>query len=151
MSERDRDPAGRPRNARPRDETGRPQPHGADDAPPVRQPTSPADAITLADELLVAGRPFAAHEVLEEVWHTAAPGERDLWQGLAQLCVGFTHLQRGNTRGAATLLRRGAGRLADCDGTAYDVDVQRVIVDALRVAEQIENGEPGAVSVRLGT
>jgi len=30
-----------------------------------------------------------------------------LWKGLAQLAVGLTHLDRGNLRGARTLVRRG--------------------------------------------
>ena len=58
------------------------------------------------------GRPFHAHEVLEASWKAAAAGERDLWQGLAQLAVGLTHAQRGNARGAVTLLRRGGQRMA---------------------------------------
>ena len=69
------------------------------------------DAARLADELLRAGRPFHAHEVLEASWKSAPPGERDLWQGLAQVAVGLTHAHRGNARGAVTLLRRGADRV----------------------------------------
>ena len=69
------------------------------------------DAARLADELLGAGRPFHAHEVLEASWKSAPPDERDLWQGLAQIAVGLTHAHRGNARGAVTLLRRGADRV----------------------------------------
>jgi uncharacterized protein len=69
------------------------------------------DAARLADELLRAGRPFHAHEVLEASWKSAPPDERDLWQGLAQVAVGLTHAHRGNARGAVTLLRRGADRV----------------------------------------
>jgi uncharacterized protein len=69
------------------------------------------DAAKLADELLRAGRPFHAHEVLEASWKSAPPDERDLWQGLAQIAVGLTHAHRGNARGAVTLLRRGADRV----------------------------------------
>jgi hypothetical protein len=69
------------------------------------------DAARLADELLRTGRPFHAHEVLEASWKSAAPDERDLWQGLAQVAVGLTHAHRGNARGAVTLLRRGADRV----------------------------------------
>jgi uncharacterized protein len=69
------------------------------------------DAATLADQLLRAGRPFHAHEVLEAAWKSAPPRERDLWQGLAQIAVGLTHARRGNGRGAVTLLRRGAQRV----------------------------------------
>ncbi|MEW1808906.1 DUF309 domain-containing protein [Pseudarthrobacter sp. NPDC080039] len=38
-----------------------------------------------------AGRPFAAHEVLEARWKAGPAMERDLWQGLAQICVGLAH------------------------------------------------------------
>ena len=116
--DRDRDPRGRPRNARPRDGLGRPLVRaGSSDAGPGadRIPDDLAlagpDAARLADELLRAGRPFHAHEVLEASWKTGPPGERDLWQGLAQIAVGLTHSHRGNARGAVTLLGRGAQRV----------------------------------------
>jgi uncharacterized protein len=113
---RDRDAAGRPRNARPRDALGRPLDRvGAEAAGEERVPddlvlTGP-DAARLADRLLRDGRPFHAHEVLEASWKTGPAPERDLWQGLAQIAVGLTHAQRGNARGAVALLTRGAQRV----------------------------------------
>ena len=108
---RDRDDAGRPRNARARDALGRPLARGETGETPVPDglSLSPAEALALAQRLLDSGRPFQAHEVLEASWKTAPAGERDLWQGLAQVAVGLTHAQRGNARGAVALLRRGAG------------------------------------------
>jgi uncharacterized protein len=110
---RDRDPAGRPRQARPRDAMGQPLPYGDSRGvePVPEEPLPPAEALTLAQSLLDTGRAFSAHEVLEAAWKAAPDAERDLWQGLAQICVGITHAQRGNATGAATLLDRGAGRL----------------------------------------
>ena len=110
---RDRDPAGRPRQARPRDALGRPLPYGsADGVEPVpEEPLPPAEALTYAQSLLDRGRAFAAHEVLEAAWKAAPEGERDLWQGLAQLCVAITHAARQNASGAARLLERGSARL----------------------------------------
>lgn len=85
---------------------------------------TPARAVALAQDLIDAGRPFHAHEVLEAAWKSAPAGERDLWQGLAQLAVGLTHARRGNDRGAVTLLRRGAaavgGYLATGSNPATD-------------------------------
>ncbi len=121
--DRDRDPGGRPRNARPRDGLGRPLDRagpatGADAGGGAGEDRIPddlllagPDAARLADELLRAGRPFHAHEVLEASWKTGPAGERDLWQGLAQIAVGLTHAHRGNARGAVALLRRGAERV----------------------------------------
>jgi hypothetical protein len=113
---RDRDPAGRPRNARPRDGLGRPLDRAADpgsaaDRIPDDLVITGAEAAALADRLLRDGRPFHAHEVLEAAWKYGPAGERDLWQGLAQIAVGLTHARRGNARGAVTLLTRGTQRV----------------------------------------
>ena len=115
---RDRDPAGRPRNARPRDGLGRPLDRAAADSAADAADRIPddlvitgAEAAALADRLLRDGRPFHAHEVLEAAWKTGPAGERDLWQGLAQIAVGLTHARRGNARGAVALLSRGAERV----------------------------------------
>jgi hypothetical protein len=99
----------------------------------------PAQALTLAQQLLDEGRPFHAHEVLEASWKTAPPAERDLWQGLAQIAVGLTHARRGNARGAAALLRRGAGRVAGYAGSApHDIDADAICQEARELAAHIE-------------
>jgi hypothetical protein len=114
VTDRDRDAAGRARNARPRDPLGRPLPYGAEgeERAPEGVVRPPERALVEAQELLDAGRPFHAHEVLEDAWKSAPEPERQLWRGLAQLAVGLTHAARGNARGAATLLERGAGNIA---------------------------------------
>ena len=113
MSDRDRDASGRAASARPRDELGRPLPYGV--AGVERVPDGfvlpPVEALAEAQRLLDAGRPFHAHEILEGSWKAAPAPERELWQGLAQLCVGLTHLARGNARGASALLSRAAERI----------------------------------------
>ncbi len=129
---------------RARDAAGRPVPLGSPDAVEdvPEQSREPAEALALARELLAAGRPFFAHDVLEAAWKAAPDGERALWQGLAQVCVGLTHLQRDNPVGAARLLRRGAGRLGEHAGPAYDVDVSAVAAWARTAAEAVETGTP---------
>ena len=127
---RDRNGAGRPQQARPRDATGRPLPYGdprgVEPVPEVALP--PADSLTLAQELLDAGRAFSAHEVLEAAWKAAPAEERDLWQGLAQVCVGLTHAQRGNAAGAARLLQRGVARLRPfAAAPPYGIDVAGIL------------------------
>ncbi|MFC5908928.1 DUF309 domain-containing protein [Streptacidiphilus monticola] len=111
--DRDRDAAGRARNARPRDGLGRPLPYGVPGVP--RQPEgvvrTPAEALAEAQRLLDAGLPFHAHEVLEDQWKAAPEQERRLWRALAQFAVGLTHAARGNAAGAASLLDRAAGGL----------------------------------------
>jgi hypothetical protein len=76
----------------------------------------------MAQDLLDAGRPFHAHEVLESRWKACSDAQqRPLWQGLAQLAVGLTHEARGNRTGAERLIERGRGRLAGCSHRAVDV------------------------------
>ena len=138
---RDRDAAGRARNARPRDALGRPLPRGAagDERIPDDLTLPPAQALGLAQQLLDEGRPFHAHEVLEASWKAAPPAERDLWQGLAQIAVGLTHARRGNAHGAATLLRRGADRVAGYAGSApHDIDAATIAQVAREMAARIE-------------
>jgi hypothetical protein len=127
---------------RARDALGRPVPAASPDAvePVSEAPLPPDEAVAFARSLLAVGRAFSAHEVFEASWKAAPAAERRLWQGLAQVCVGLTHLQRGNRIGAARLLRRGAGLLAERQAQ-YDVDVPRVTADALQLAQRIDAGE----------
>jgi len=139
---RDRDPAGRARNARPRDALGRPLPRGAvgDERVPDDLVLPPAESVKLAQELLDAGRPFHAHEVLEASWKAAPAEERDLWQGLAQIAVGLTHARRGNARGASALLRRGGQRISTYKHTGlYAIDVAGVYRAATELADRINS------------
>lgn len=147
MSERDRDRAGRPRSARPRDATGRPLPYGSPDAPRVADDLvlTPAQALTEAERLLVAGEPFRAHDLLEATWKAADAAEAPLWQGLAQLAVGLTHRQRGNAVGAVTLLRRGAGNVVPfAPAPPHRIDLDALVAWARALADAIEAGGPGA-------
>ena len=134
---RDRDDTGRPRQARPRDELGRPLPYGASGVEPVsEEPLPPQETVEKAVGLITEGRPFSAHEVFEARWKDAPEAERDLWQGLAQVCVGLTHAARGNTVGAARLLERGTGRLdryVAGGGPTYGHDVPAFVEDARRL------------------
>ena len=128
--DRDRDPSGRARQARPRDALGRPLPYGSPGVEPVpEEALPPEESLAEARRLVGEGRAFAAHEVLEARWKAAPANERDLWQGLAQICVALTHAARGNHVGAQRLLERGTGRLRAYDaagGTTYGLDLDAV-------------------------
>ena len=143
---RDRDPAGRARNARPRDGLGRPLPHDAEGVERVPDDLvlPPDESLVEAQRLLDLGRPFHAHEVLEGTWKAAPAAERDLWQGLAQVAVGLTHRARGNPTGASTLLQRGAARIEPYAGAPpYGIDVDGLVAAARALAaEPPVDGEP---------
>ncbi|MEJ7757523.1 MAG: DUF309 domain-containing protein [Nocardioidaceae bacterium] len=94
---RDRDADGRAHQSRPRDALGRPLPYGSTGVEPISEdPLPPLQTVDVARGLLAAGRPFSAHEVFEARWKAGPAAERDLWQGLAQICVALTHAARGN-------------------------------------------------------
>ena len=153
---RDRDAAGRARNARPRDALGRPLARDAAGQPEIAdQALPPVLALAAAQELIDSGNPFHAHEVLEAVWKAAPSAERDLWQGLAQLAVGLTHALRGNARGASALLRRGADRVRGYPAAGpYDIDVAGLVRSADLLAGRIERAgraglDPGELRLVL--
>ena len=149
---RDRDAAGRPRNARPRDALGRPLPHGAVGVEPIPDDLDipPGEALDLAQRLIDEGSPFRAHEVLEATWKAAPEPDRELWRGLAQIAVGLTHAQRGNANGARALLSRGADRVAAYATAPYGIDAPGVAAAARALVDRVGTGLPPAdLVVRL--
>lgn len=76
---------------------------------------APAEILAYAQDLLDQGLAFGAHEVLEAAWKNGPDDERMLWQGLAQLGVGITHVQRDNVQGATSLLRSASARLSSAE------------------------------------
>ncbi|HEY6812498.1 MAG TPA: DUF309 domain-containing protein, partial [Propionibacteriaceae bacterium] len=129
--DRDRDSQGRARQGRPRDRLGRPLPYGSVGVEPVpEEPLPPLATISRAHELLAEGRPFSAHEVYEARWKAGPDSERELWQGLAQLCVGITHAERSNRIGALRLIGRARRRLktySATGGPVYGLDLSKII------------------------
>ncbi|MGH2398930.1 MAG: DUF309 domain-containing protein [bacterium] len=134
VGDRDRNEQGRAQQARPRDALGRPLPYGATGVEPIsEEPLPPEATLAYARALLNQGRPFAAHEALEVRWKSCPDEERELWQGLAQLCVGLTHQARGNAVGASRLVERAADRLEAYEQDAsptYDLDLAALIACA---------------------
>ncbi|HEY9263881.1 MAG TPA: DUF309 domain-containing protein [Mycobacterium sp.] len=143
MAARDRDESGRPRNTRPRDALGRPLPPGSEGVPRIPDDLElpPAQSLIYAQDLLNRGLAFNAHEVLEAAWKNGPDGERPLWQGLAQLAVGITHVQRGNVQGAITLLRRGSTGLGTLPRPSpYSVDVDGLLRWAAALTDDLAAG-----------
>lgn len=145
MTERDRTPDGRPQNARPRDALGRPLPPGEAGVERVPEDLDLDIEGTISEgqRLLDRGYPFHAHEVFEAMWKKAPPEERPLWQGLAQLAVGLTHLLRGNPEGAVSLLRQGKARIRHYeDVPPYRLDIDGLSAWADHLLTEIDRGDP---------
>ncbi len=109
--------------------------------------------MTFAQQLLDEGLAFNAHEVLEAAWKNGPFAERMLWQALAQFAVGLTHIQRGNPKGARTLLARAVSRLTayrtDGGEAPYDIDLPGLVAHAEALLATLEaGGEPADADLR---
>jgi predicted metal-dependent hydrolase len=99
----------------------------------------PLESLAEAQRLIDLGRPFHAHEVLEGTWKAAPEGERDLWQGLAQLAVGLTHALRGNPTGAVSVVTRGRDKIAAyAEAAPYDVDITGLVAWSNQLLERLD-------------
>lgn len=150
VPERDRDPTTlRPLNARPRDRFGRPLAYGlADEMADRREPeevvASVAEALVEAARLFDEQRFFEAHEFLEYIWKSdevMAP-DRSFWKGVTQVAVGCAHTQRGNARGAVTLLERARGYMAPYPAAYQGVDAAALAAGAGQVVAQVRERGP---------
>ncbi|MCF8569926.1 DUF309 domain-containing protein [Gordonia sp. HY002] len=153
--ERDRDDDGRARNSRPRDRLGRPLPFGSIGVERIPDDLDlpPAESLTWAQDLLDQGLAFNAHEVLEGAWKSCPDEERMLWQGLAQLAVGVTHVQRGNPKGALSLFERAIRRIESHEGPVpYGIDAAGLVSYAQKAMADLRRGselEPAQLAPRL--
>jgi hypothetical protein len=86
------------------------------------------------------------------MWKATSGAHRELWQGLAQLAVGLTHAQRGNPKGAVTLLRRGADRIDPYTAEPpHGLDVAGLAGHARWLAARIERDGLGSAAVTVAS
>ena len=137
---RDRQVALSVSSERPRDRLGRPldpgDPH-AFPGVPERSEIGGTTAWNEAIDYLDRDLPFHAHEVFEQRWRCAPPGERELWQALAQWAAAITQRGRGNTVGQRRLAERARAKLDAAirrDETPAYIDVTRVLDSLAQLA-----------------
>jgi hypothetical protein len=101
----------------------------------------------LGREYVRTERYFPAHEAWETAWKQArGTDEAEFFKGLSQMGAGYVHLQRGNTHGTITLLRRASGRIAAYPDGHRDVSTQALHDRLEDDAAAVERGDlvPGA-------
>lgn len=84
---------------------------------------------------------FECHDTLEDVWTGVRGPSRDFFQGLIQVAVGFYHLGNDNRGGAATMLRRGLGRLAKYPDGYGGLELVRLRREVQEWLERVEAGD----------
>jgi predicted metal-dependent hydrolase len=124
------------RPERPRDEFGRPLPWGS----ASRLALLDYDGLSieknheLALDYFNDQQFFSAHEAWEGAWRKAiGTGDEEFFNGLAKLGAGMTHIQRGNSHGARTLIEKAIERIEPASRDHRGFDVGRLCAD-LRAA-----------------
>ena len=84
-----------------------------------------------------AGDFFMAHEVLEGLWIRRRD---DGLRGLIQLAVALHHIERGNLRGAQTMIERARKRMANPANAPSVIDLRMMDEYAARVAAALQEG-----------
>ncbi len=82
---------------------------------------------------------FLAHEHWEGVWLRLEEPEKSFLQALIQTAAAFHHFHRGNSIGAASLLRRALRRLQLCPSCFGGISVTLLSVEIYEWVEALES------------
>ncbi|HVL50692.1 MAG TPA: DUF309 domain-containing protein [Actinomycetota bacterium] len=88
------------------------------------------------------GQYFLSHETLEEHWAEAPEQDRNFYQGLIHLAVGFLHYDKGNAKGARLQFNKASKRLADYPDEYQQVDLKEVRRFLDEAPDALEGGDP---------
>ena len=91
-------------------------------------------------EEIRAGRYFAAHEELEDAWRAAPAEERDFFQGLVHVAVGWYQAGRGRPIATARQLEKAERRLTPFAPVHRGVDVAHVLAQVRTARERVAGG-----------
>lgn len=99
---------------------------------------SPPGQLLLAIRQFNAHEWFECHETLEELWIGEEGEARSLFQGILQIAIALHHWRNGNFGGAISLFNGGVRLLHQVSDGCLWIDVARLIADADRVRETLE-------------
>jgi uncharacterized protein len=140
------------RPERPRDRFGRPLPWGSPTELVLEdyESLSLEENHALAIEHFNAGRYFSAHEAWEQAWRLSynTPDE-EFYKGLAQLGAAYTHVQRGNPRGAAILAARALERVQPLGESHAGLDLPALASTLQRDIYRFEAADRGEAPLTL--
>lgn len=86
---------------------------------------------------------FEFHEILEDVWMDWRGPERRFLQGLIQLGVAFYHVQKNNYRGAMSMFRNGAVKVAPHVPRYCGVELKTLLEEIEKCRASLERLGPG--------
>ncbi len=88
---------------------------------------------------------FEAHEHWESVWLKCEEPEKTFLQALIQITAAFHHLQRKNTRGAASLMHRALRRLDAFPESYGGVEIETIRQNVRGWLAALDQGNPSPV------
>lgn len=94
-----------------------------------------ADGIKLFND----GKYFEAHDHFEKMWINSTGDDKNFYQALTQISVGFYHLTSGNYEGAKSQLQKGKEKLAYYSKTIYNINVEEFILNLSITIEMLYN------------
>jgi predicted metal-dependent hydrolase len=84
---------------------------------------------------------FAAHEHWESVWLATKGPEKPFLQALIQLAAALHHFQRGNSRGAASLMQTALHRLEPHPDSFEGIAVASLCQEIAEWQEKVKTGD----------
>lgn len=93
---------------------------------------------------------FECHDTLEEIWLSAPAAEKDFYQGILHVAVGFYHFENENYKGALSQLKKAKERLNQFLPEFRGVRLKQLLYDAdpfrLSAKQKMEGG-PSALEI----
>jgi predicted metal-dependent hydrolase len=89
---------------------------------------------------------YACHDTLEALWMEAREPEKKFYQGVLQIAVSLYHLSNHNWQGAAILLGEGMNRLRNYQPIYFEIDVEHLIQDSVRMLNTLQQFGPENVA-----
>ena len=85
---------------------------------------------------------WVAHEHWEAVWLQCDEPDNTFLQAIIQVTAAFHHLQKGNLKGLASLLKKSLGRLDNFPAFYGGVEVEPLRESIRQWLRALENGHP---------
>jgi len=111
------------------------------------QPPSPT--LRAAIRQFNDGAYFACHETLEELWRIQDDPLRDFYQGLLQIAVGLLHRQKGNFKGARSLIVKGSTLIRPMAPDCLAIDVNKLLGQCELILVRLEESTAPAPKIHL--
>lgn len=89
-----------------------------------------------------SGHYFEAHEAWEDLWRDTADESSLLYQGLIHAAVGLHHLEKGNSRGGYSQLRKALAKLEPYGTSSRGIDLRDLVSQLRSILADRTSGPP---------